>query len=205
MSKIKIDFNQIDSKSKAKIMKGSVIPRPIAWITTLNSDRSINLAPFSFFNVVSPTVFSVSFQRIDGKEKDTLKNILREKEAVIHIVDESLIKAMDLTAKELPYNKSELELTNLNLSESSKIKTPGIEEALIRFEVILEESLPIKNYEKDKIESNLVLLRVVASVLDERVYDSNKGYVLADQLNPVARLGGNDYSLLKTIPFKRSF
>ena len=56
--KLNIDFDKIDEKNRMKLVKGSVIPRPIAWITSLNEDGSINLAPFSYFNVISPTLLS---------------------------------------------------------------------------------------------------------------------------------------------------
>lgn len=203
MSKLKIDFDTIDEISRMKLVKGSIIPRPIAWITSLNEDKSINLAPFSYFNVVSSTVVVVSFQRNDDKQKDTFVNIAREKEAVIHIVDESLIDAMDISSTALERNKSELELTNLTLSPSMKIRTPGIKEALIRFEVVLEEAITLKNYEKDEEEADLVILRVIGSIADEKVYDSNKGYVLPEALRPVARLGGTDYAGIQLLPFKR--
>ncbi|WP_034552463.1 flavin reductase family protein [Carnobacterium funditum] len=205
MTKLKIDFDTIDEKSRMKLVKGSIIPRPIAWITSLNENGSVNLAPFSYFNVVSPTLVVVSFQRNGDKQKDTFVNIFREKEAVIHIVDESLIDAMDKSSTPLERNKSEVELTNLTLSSSMKIKTPGIEEALIRFEVVLEESITLKNYQKDDEEADLVILRVIGSIVDEKVYDSKQGYVLSDVLRPIARLGGTDYASIKTIPFKRQF
>lgn len=205
MTKHKLDFDTMDEKTRAKIVKGSVIPRPIAWITSFNENSSVNLAPFSFFNVISPTLLIVSFQRNELKKKDTFVNIVREKEAVIHIVDESLIEKMDLSSKPLARNESEVDLCNLALSPSIKIRTPGLEDALIRFEVVLEESMSLMNYEKDKEEVDLVILRVVASVLDDKVYDQDRKYILAEQLNPVARLGGTEYSGLEILAFKRDF
>lgn len=205
MAKFKLDFDNLDEKARSKIVKGSVIPRPIAWITSLNETGSVNLAPFSFFNVVSPTLLTVSFQKSAIKQKDTFINILREKEAVIHIVDESLLEAMDLSAMPLEQNKSEIGLSNMTLSPSIKIQTPGIKEALIRFEVVLEESIVLMNYENNKEEADLVILRVVATVLDERVYDKDNDYILAEKLMPVARLGGADYSGIKVLNYKRQF
>ncbi|WP_414838871.1 flavin reductase family protein [Carnobacterium sp. TMP28] len=205
MAKLKIDFDTIDETSRMKLVKGSIIPRPIAWITSLNENGSINLAPFSYFNVISPTLVIVSFQRNGEQQKDTFLNIFREKEAVIHVVDETLISAMDISSTPLERNKSELELTDLNLSPSMKVKTPGIKEALIRFEVVLEESLTLKDYDKNKEEADLVILRVIGSVVDETVYDSKNGYVLSEILRPVARLGGTDYAGIQDLPFKRKF
>ena len=205
MTKINLDFDHLDEIVRGKIVKGSVIPRPIAWISTLNQTGTINLAPFSYFNVISPTLVAVSFQKSAIKQKDTFINLMREKEAVIHIVDESLIHAMDQSAIVLDLNESEFSLTNLTLSPSLKIKTPGIKEALVRFEVVLEKSVALMNYTHDKEEADLVILRTVASVLDASVYDGKNHYILADKLRPVARLAGKDYSGLKILDFKRKF
>ena len=205
MSKTVLDFDLTDAKSRSKILKGSVIPRPIAWISTLNSDGSINLAPFSFFNVISSTLLTVAFQKNQAEKKDTFVNLIREKEAVVHIVDESLIEAMDATSLPLERNQSEIDLIDLTLSPSSKIKTPGIKEALVRFEVKLEQSIALEDFEYQIEEANLVILRVVAAELDDDVYDKEKGYILADKLKPVSRLGGSDYAGINILEFTRKF
>ena len=205
MSKTVLDFDLTDAKSRSKIVKGSVIPRPIAWISTLNSDGSINLAPFSFFNVISSTLLTVSFQKNQAEQKDTFVNLVREKEAVVHIVDESLIKAMDATSLPLERNKSEMDLVDLTLSPGIKIKTPGIKEALVRFEVKLEQTISLEDYEYKYEEANLVILRVIAAELDDDVYDKEKGYILADKLKPIARLGGSDYAGIKKLAFTRKY
>lgn len=117
MAKLNFDFNVIDNKLKKKLVQGSVIPRPIAWVETNNSNGSINLAPFSYFNMFSPTIVGISFQ---GK-KDTYNNILREKSAIIHSVSLSMLQDMDLTSIDLDNNKSEVEQFNLDLKTLSNI------------------------------------------------------------------------------------
>lgn len=205
MNKFKLDFDLLNKTEIGKIIKGSIIPRPIAWITSLNETKSINLAPFSYFTILSPTLLLISFQKNQTKQKDTFLNIIREKEAVIHIVDESLIETMDKTAKPLKINDSEVDLTNLILTSSLKIKTPGIRKALIRFEVTLEQTLSLMNYEKTEEEANVVILRVVAAILDEEIYDNDSGYILANKLKPVGRLAGADYTGINKLDFKRRF
>lgn len=205
MGKTKLDFNHLDPKTRSKIVKGSVIPRPIAWITTLNQTLSINLAPFSYFTVISPTLLAVSFQKTDNNRKDTFINLMREKEAVVHIVDESLLEIMDKTSAPLKINESEFSKTGLSLSPSLKIKTPGISEALIRFEVILDKSIPLMNYELNKEEGDLVILRVVTAVLDDKVYNRSNNYILTNKLQPVARSAGAEYTGLRTLSFKRKY
>lgn len=205
MSKINFDFNLIDNKLRSKLLTGSVIPRPIAWISTLNETGTVNLAPFSYFNVVSPTMLIVSFQRMDKSQKDTFVNLIREKEAVVHIVDKSLLEKMDETGKFLDRNKSELDLVNLTLSKSEKVRTPGIEEALIHFEVVLDQAIELNHYEKDEIEADLVILRVISCSVDDSVFDEKREYIKGDQLNPVSRLGGVKYGLSKGLDYERKF
>lgn len=205
MSKHKLDFNNLSSKDRGKIVKGSVIPRPIAWITSLNVDGSVNLAPFSYFTVLSSTLLAVSFQKTKREKKDTLVNIMREKEAVVHIVDKSLISQMDLSAKPLARNVSEVDLVNLDLEPSLKVKTPGLSKALIRLEVEFVSSHPLMDYNNKEEEADFVILRVIGAVLNEKVYDSENKYILAENLHPVARLAGVDYAEIVSIDYKREF
>ena len=205
MSKHKLDFNNLSSKDRGKIVKGSVIPRPIAWITSLNVDGSVNLAPFSYFTVLSSTLLAVSFQKTKREKKDTLVNTMREKEAVVHIVDKSLISQMDLSAKPLARNVSEVDLVNLDLEPSLKVKTPGLSKALIRLEVEFVSLHPLMDYNNKEEEADFVILRVIGAVLNEKVYDSENKYILAENLHPVARLAGVDYAEIVSIDYKREF
>ena len=205
MKKINFDFDLIENELRSKLLKGSVIPRPIAWISTLNETGTVNLAPFSYFNVVSPTMMMVSFQSMETSQKDTFVNLIREKEAVVHIVDYSLLEKMDETGKFLARNESELRGLELSLSESKKIKTPAINEALIHFEVILDQAIELKHYDKDEIEADMVILRVISCSVDDSVFDEKREYIKGDNLNPVSRLGGVEYGLTEVLDFERKF
>lgn len=199
-------MSDLDNRTRHKIVQGSVIPRPIAWITTLNDDNSINLAPFSYFNMLSPTMLSVSILRSENKQKDTVRNILRTKEAVIQIPDRSLLEKMDLSSKPLEKNESEIILTGLETTASKLVKTPGLKNAKIRLETKFESHLPIADFEGDNVEADLVLLRVIAAQLHESVFDSEKNYILHNELKPLARLAGPNYAEIKHIAdFKRQF
>ena len=205
MSKIHFDFDLIENELRSKLLKGSVIPRPIAWISTLNETGTLNLAPFSYFNVVSSTMMIVSFMRMESSQKDTYVNLMREKEAVVHIVDYSLLEKMDETGKFLLRNDSEFEKSDLSLSSSIKNRTPGIKEALVSFEVVLDQSIPLTYYDNNDTEADLVILRAVASSVDESVYNSEKEYIMGKELNPVSRLGGVEYGLTEVLDFERKF
>lgn len=199
-------MKNLDSKTRQKIVQGSVIPRPIAWLTTLNTDNSINLAPFSYFTMLSSTMVGVSIQRVAGKQKDTARNLLRTKEAVIQIPDRSLLKLMDLSAKPLEENQSEIDLTGLATVASDLVKVPGLQDAKIRLEAILETSIPLEDYDKQEIEADLFILKVEAAHLADTVYDQDKQYILHENLEPLARLAGPNYATINTITdFQRQF
>lgn len=201
------DFAGLTRKERMKILKGSIVPRPIAWITTVNSDGSVNLAPFSHFSLLSSSLVSVSFtRRADGEGKDTLKNLLREKEAVVHIPHRALIEATDLTSDPLPPNVSEVTKAGLTLAQSSSISTPGIREARIRLETVLHQHLPLTDLEEQQVEADLVILRVKLARLDPAVYDLETGYISHDALDPLTRLGGPYYGASRIIEgFTRKF
>ena len=206
MSFIYRDFDLLDQKEQGKLLKGSIVPRPIAWITTSNEDNLINLAPFSYFNMVNSSTVMVSFRRFGSRKKDTANNILLKKEAVINIADNTLIKELDDSSIELDSNVSELTLNSLNLINSTKVSVPGILEAPIKLEVILLNHLELMNYDNSVVESDLMILRVVGASFNDEVIDQDKNYVLLDKLNPISRLGGPDYG--KTIldkKYKRNF
>lgn len=206
MSFIYRDFDLLDQKEQAKLLKGSIVPRPIAWITTSNKDNLINLAPFSYFNMVNSSTVMISFRRFGNRKKDTANNILLKKEAVINIADDTLIKELDDSSIELDSNVSELTLNSLNLINSTKVSVPGILEAPIKLEVILLNHLELMNYDNSVVESDLMILRVIGASFNDEVIDQDKNYVLLDKLNPISRLGGPDYG--KTIldkKYKRNF
>lgn len=189
---------QLDKKQQYKFVSGSVIPRPIAWVTSLSKDGSVvNAAPFSFFSAASNELplLTVAILRKDGVIKDTARNILDQKEAVIHIVDQALVEEMNQTSAPLPPDQSELDQTQLTLVDSFSVKVPSIAEAKIRFEGVLHQYVPIKD-EHDTIVTDFFFIRVTDFFFDETVFDQEKEYILTEKLNPVARLAGNRYATL---------
>ena len=196
-------FNTEDlsMKQEYKFLTGSVVPRPVAWITSLNEkDAVVNAAPFSFFSVVSNQIplLSVSILRTNENEKDTARNIIEQEEAVIHIVNYDLTKEMNETSAPMVPSESEIDRTDLTLVDSQSVKVPGIKEALIRFETILYQHIPVKD-EQGKVITDLFLLRVTDYHFDESVFDSEKDYILPDKLKPIARLAGLEYSTIGEI------
>jgi flavin reductase (DIM6/NTAB) family NADH-FMN oxidoreductase RutF len=114
------------------LLASLVIPRPIAWVTTLGEDGVVNAAPFSFFNLLGadPPILGVApGDRDDGTPKDTARNIRLNHEFVVNLVDEPLAEAMNKTAASLPYGTSELAAAGLTTAASSLVKPPRIAES----------------------------------------------------------------------------
>ncbi len=195
-------YTELKKKEQQKITQSSVLPRPIAWITTLNENGTVNLAPFSYFSQFSPSLLAVSFTKEASGYKDTYLNLIREKEAVVNIADVSLLKQLDESSRDIPYNTSELEGSGLHVDQGIEVKTPPIKEALINFEVVLEDEMAFSDLDGNA-DNNVVFLRIVSVHIDDSVFDEEKVYVLSEQLRPIARLGGPNYSTIKPINFKR--
>lgn len=171
---------------------GFVVPRPIAWITTLNEDGSINLAPFSFFNAFSshPPIVAVGIAlKPDGLQKDTLLNIQRTKEFVVNVVSEELLYPMALTSQPFPYGVSEVEKAGLTLIQSEKIKTPRVQESPIHIECELLEV-------KQLSERNFMVIGkvVVWHIRKDMLFKGKRPD--PRRVKPVARLGRLWYAII---------
>ena len=183
--------NELNERENYKLLIGSIVPRPIALITTLSDAAVLNIAPFSYFNIVSsnPPIVSVSIQRKNGILKDTARHLLTQSEAVVHLVGIENVEEANKTSANLEADVSELSLTEFTTLSSTMIKTPGLAQAKIRVETTLFQHVPIK--QGHVITSDLFLLEIQAYHLDEEVYESGK--INLEKLAPVSRLAGNDY------------
>lgn len=186
---ISIDPVTLTERENYKFLIGSIIPRPVAFVTTVSEDGILNGAPFSYFNIVSsnPPMISLSIQRKDGQHKDTARNILQSKEFVVHIVDEENVGQINETAASLPPEQSEVELANLTPIDSVKVTTPGVKEAKIRMECVLEHALELGEQSTD-----FIIGKVVQFHIKEELY--SKGRIDQTGLAAISRLAGNDYA-----------
>ncbi|MGX7012763.1 flavin reductase family protein [Vagococcus silagei] len=191
---ISINPNEQTERDNYKLLTGSIIPRPVALVTSYSEAGVLNIAPFSYFNIVTsnPPIVSLAIQRKEGEMKDTARNIVATKEAVIHVMDETLVSDGNQTAANLAAEKSELALTEFNITDSTRVLVPGIEEAAARFEVTLYQHVPI--VENDKVTADLVLLKIEQYHFSEEVYEEGK--IKAQSLAPVSRLAGQTYANL---------
>lgn len=195
---LSFDPKTVEERQNYKFLIGTIVPRPIAFVTSVAEDGTVNGAPFSYFNIVSsnPPMISVAVQRRDGKEKDTARNIKQKKEFVVQIVDEDNVQKINETAATLPSNVSEIDRAGLTLVESNIISTPGIQEAKVRFECVLETALELG--ESDEIGVDLLIGKIVQYHIDEKVYQNN-GRIDIEKLAAVSRLAGQSYAKIGEI------
>jgi flavin reductase (DIM6/NTAB) family NADH-FMN oxidoreductase RutF len=177
----------------------TLIPRPIAWVLSDNGNGSFNLAPFSFFNAISadPPIVMISVGwKDDATPKDTRLNIEQRNHFVIHIPSGPAVQEVTNSASSLPHGVSELDETKLNLEYLPQQKLPFIKDAQVAF---FCERYGIQEIGNDKQAMILGLIKQIW-VSDEIIKETQGRWVVdAKKLNPLARLGGNDYSILGEI------
>lgn len=189
---LSIDPLRNTERENYKLLIGSIIPRPIAFVTSLSEDGVLNGAPFSYFNIVSsnPPMISLAIQRSGGKQKDTARNSIKKQEFVVHIVDEDNVEMVNQTAASLPPNESEVEMAQFTLVNSTKISVPGVKQAKIRMECILEHSLQLGD--KEQPGCDLLIGKVVQFHVANELYEN--GRIDAEGLAAVSRLAGANYA-----------
>ena len=192
-----LDPKDLTQRENYKLLIGSIIPRPVAVVSTQSADGIVNIAPFSFFNIVSsePVILSLAIQRKEGELKDTARNLLATKEAVVHILDQTNVQEANKTAALLPADQSELTVSGFTTTVSKTIAVPGLNEASVRLETILHQHVPIKK--DQQITADLLLLEVVGYQVAEDVYQDGK--IDPHALQAVSRLAGNSYATIGEI------
>jgi len=140
---MQIDPSQHSVADNYKLLTNLVVPRPIAWVTSMNAAGVVNLAPFSFFNAVGANplylIFSVGVNDA-GEAKDTTNNILGSGEFVVNLVTEELFDAMNISAADFPEGESELDAAGLHTAASVKVKTPRVAECQASMECKLHDT-----------------------------------------------------------------
>jgi flavin reductase (DIM6/NTAB) family NADH-FMN oxidoreductase RutF len=192
ISLLSIDPAALSERENYKFLIGSIIPRPIAFVTTISKNDVLNGAPFSYFNIVSsnPPMISLSIQRSSGSQKDTARNIIESKQFVVHIVDEQNVEKINKTAANLPPQESEIEAADLTPVKSVKISVPGVKEAKIRMECLLEHSLELGGLETPG--TDIIIGKVIQFHIESDIYQN--GRIDPKALAAVSRMAGNYYA-----------
>lgn len=188
---LSIDTDQ-EFANNYKILIGSILPRPIAVVSTKNSDGSNNLAPFSFFTGVSAKPFIVAFcpliRSSNGEKKDTLKNIEKNKEFVINFCTEDISDQVNMASAELAYGEDEFTHSGLTPIDSEQVNVARVKESPIHFECKLRD---IISYGEQPGNGTIVTGEVVRVHIDEKIYKDGK--IDTDGFNPIGRGAGNDW------------
>lgn len=202
---MKIDPAHTSQKNIYKILTGSVIPRPIGWISTISKDGILNLAPFSFFNAVGEDPPHVMFStvRSGNTNKDTLNNVLETKQFVVNMATEELVEAMNASSVNLPPEGNEFEYAGLTPIASDLISPPRVKESPISFECELVHHYSLEGHKDGG--ATIMIGRIVMFHVDESVllpdYKINQ-----ETYRPIARLAGYNYAKLGEIfSIKRPF
>ena len=184
-----VDFGQISSYQRYKLMASLIVPRPIALVTTLGNNGVANAAPFSMFNMLGedPPILMISVNRLsDGRLKDTSANILANGEFVVHISDEAMAHKMHACGESFPSDVSELEKVGLTPVASRTVRPPRIAEAPVAFECVLSEKL--------ETESRYVFIgRIGWMAAREGLIDTEAWRVNLRDYHPVGRFGASFY------------
>jgi len=183
---MEIDFESVTPGERYQFLTHAVVPRPIAWVTTVNSKGEVNAAPFSFFNVFgsNPAVVCLGIgTKSDGSPKDTVRNITESGEFVINMVAESLAERMVKTSAEFPHGTSELEAVGLTTSPSLAVSPPRIAESPVHRE---GRKMSIQEIGVNR----LIVGNVVHAGVDDDYFDASAKRILTSKIGPVGRMHG---------------
>jgi flavin reductase (DIM6/NTAB) family NADH-FMN oxidoreductase RutF len=186
-------FNTADiaPRENYQLLTGAVVPRPIAWVSTLSEHGIANLAPYSFFTVASckpPVLCVVQVNPRNRSEKDTLSNLKATRECVVNIVSHVLVDAMNTSCGDYPPEVDEFEKAGLKKSLSKAVIAPGVEEALVRFECNLRE---VKLIGEGAMGGSMMLLDVLGVDVSDTAMRG--GLIANDLLDAVGKLTGDGY------------
>ncbi|WP_216904445.1 flavin reductase family protein [Synechococcus sp. CCY 9618] len=166
------------------ILASLVTPRPIALVTTFDGQERINVAPFSFFNLMGawpPICVFAPGDRGDGTPKDTALNVRTSQEFVVNLVDEAMAEAMNLCATSLPFGQSELELCGLHVAPCSVVRPPRITEA--------PASLECKAWGTLEVGLNRLVIGLIVRVhLRDELFDAAGQRVISEKLHTIGRM-----------------
>lgn len=196
MADITLTVDELKSHDCYKLLTAIIVPRPIAFVSTLNEAGRVNAAPYSFFNMFAetpPTIVLGLHWRPDTTLKDTTANIRRTGEFVVNLVDEALATTMSDAAIDFPPDISEADALQIEMAPSSIIKTPRIKAAPFALECRKTVGLSFS------AERELLIGEIVAIHARDGLLDPKRLYVDFDKYHPVGRLSGNLYSRQREI------
>ena len=175
--------------------KAIVSPRPIGWISTIDKEKNVNLAPYSFFNAIADNppmvMFSITGQKKNISLKDTLQNIIETKCFVVNVVSKDLLHKMNQTSGNYPKNTDEFILAKLEKTNCVHIDVPRVKKSPASLECKLYKILKLPGF-----SNNIVIGKVVGVHINENILKNGIFDILA--YDPIARLGYKDYTYVSS-------
>jgi flavin reductase (DIM6/NTAB) family NADH-FMN oxidoreductase RutF len=201
---MQFDPKKLEQSAIYKLLTGSVIPRPIGWISTIDEDGINNLAPFSYFNILGddPPHVMFSTRRDNNSNKDTLNNVLTNKQFVVNMVTENIVEVMNTTASSVSSDIDEFELANVTPIPSKLVQPMRVKESPIHFECEMVYHYFLQDHKQGG--ACVVIGRIVMMHFDDDVLLDNYK-INMENYRPVSRLGGSYYSKIgELFSIKRS-
>jgi flavin reductase (DIM6/NTAB) family NADH-FMN oxidoreductase RutF len=188
---MKLNASDLDAKQAYKLMTAVVVPRPIAWVSTMSASGVTNLAPFSYFTSVSnkPPMLGINIGQEHGGRKDTARNILQTKEFVVNIGEFAQVEAMHASADHHPPEVSEIDLLGLKTLPSSFISVPRLAQAPVQMECRFDRMIPFGTAGSEFYVGEVLAFHVRDDLIENNRIDSVA-------LDPICRLAGPFYAKL---------
>lgn len=190
MSHHAIDFTRLAPRDAYKVMIGTIVPRPIAWVTTISPDGVVNAAPFSFFNCLSadPPILALGIENhADMRMKDTAENIRVTEQFTVNIVDMKTVEAMNVTAVSFPPGQDEIAAAGLTALPGVAVGCPYIAEAPVALECRRYMTLSVGR-SREIVLGEVLHLHMRSDLVNERLHVDQAG------LDAVGRMGGHAYA-----------
>jgi flavin reductase (DIM6/NTAB) family NADH-FMN oxidoreductase RutF len=193
-----LDFTSLAPRDAYQWIVTTILPRPIAWVSTISADGKTNLAPFSFFQGICanpPTLMFVPVNNRQGGKKDTVRNIEAVPEFVVNLVSHALAEEMNATSALLPYGESEFEKFGVASAPSDHVRPPRVAAAPVAFECRLDR---IVHFGEGPLAANVIFGRILAAHIRDDVLGAD-GKPDSRKLDLVGRLGGEDYTTTRDV------
>jgi flavin reductase (DIM6/NTAB) family NADH-FMN oxidoreductase RutF len=191
---VTLETRNLSPEEGYKMVIGAVVPRPVAWITTIDAQGRVNAAPFSSYNYVcsNPPMLAVNIGERGGELKDTARNMVANGEFVVNVATEDMLEPVHASAADYPPEVSEPEELGIELMPGQFTRVPRIAGSPVQMECRLTHTLPL-----GKGSSSLYIGEVIAFHVASEIFEG--GRIDSVRLRPIARLGGPLYSGLGTI------
>lgn len=185
-----INLDNLSERDRYKLLMSSVVPRPVALVTSVDREGRVNAAPFSCFNIMGSTPATVVLgvdARSPGVPKHTVGNVHATGEFVVNLVSEAIVENANICSAPLPEGVNELQYANLTEAASVQVRAPRILEAPVSLECRRVMALDIGN------ERSIIIGNIVHFHIQDAFYDAERGYVLAEKMGLVARMHGKSW------------